>query len=212
MAKRAVVKSKVGADGSRAAADAARAGKGGKAVGEKNESGQGAASPTRSPGGIAKEIGKRSGFELPEQEAYLNILRTASVLGEDVLALLKQHGLSEATYNALRILRGSDEVGKACNCSQIAADMVARVPDITRIVDRLEQAGLATRARVSDDRRVVLVRITRAGGELLAKIDEPLLKVHAAQLGHLSRAELERLSELLVKARGGGEGSGERGN
>jgi len=155
---------------------------------------------------LAKELRKRAPFVAPERAAYLNILRTSSVLGEDVLALLKQHLLSEATFDALRTLRGAnDEAGDTDaggrNCTQIAADMVARVPDITRIVDRLEQAGLATRSRVSADRRLVLVRITPAGRDLLGRLDEPLLKVHKEQLGHMSRAELERLSELLAKAR-----------
>lgn len=166
----------------------------------------GRAARKASVGPLAGELRKRAPFVAPEQEAYLNILLTASVLGEDVLAILKQHALSEATFNALRILRGAsidggdtDDGGR--NCTQIAADMVARVPDITRIVDRLEQAGLATRSRVSADRRLVLVRITPAGRDLLGRLDEPLLKVHKEQLGHMSRAELERLCELLAKAR-----------
>lgn len=148
---------------------------------------------------LAKELRKKAPFQSLEQEAYLNLLRTISVLGCDIERDLKRHGLSEATYNALRILRGAGPAGRAC--SRIADDMVARVPDITRIVDRLETAGHAVRSRESDDRRVVMVRITKAGLDLLAKLDEPVLKLHKQQLGHLTRADLAQLNALLVKAR-----------
>lgn len=148
---------------------------------------------------LARELRKRRPFESSEQEIFLNVLRTASVLTEDFVHIFKRHGLSESTYNALRILRGAGTQGRSC--SQIAADTVARVPDITRIVDRLEAMGYAQRSRVSVDRRVVMVTITQRGLELLNQLDEPVNKAHKDQLGHLSRAEQTQLNELLVKAR-----------
>ncbi|MBL0869419.1 MAG: MarR family transcriptional regulator [Phycisphaerales bacterium] len=148
---------------------------------------------------LARELRKRRPFESTEQEIFLNLLRTVSVLTDDFVPVFKRHGLSESTYNALRILRGAGTQGKSC--SQIAADTVARVPDITRIVDRLEAMGYAQRSRVSSDRRVVMVTITQRGLDLLSQLDEPVSKVHKDQLGHLSRAEQTQLNELLVKAR-----------
>jgi DNA-binding MarR family transcriptional regulator len=149
--------------------------------------------------GLAAEIGKRRPFELAEQEAYLNLLRTMSVLCADGDHLLKQHGLSEATYNILRILRGSGDAGRPCG--EIGRDMIARVPDVTRLVDRLEEKGLASRRRIEEDRRVVKVRITKDGLELLARLDEPLRAIHRGQFTALTRAELTELNRLLVKAR-----------
>jgi DNA-binding MarR family transcriptional regulator len=148
---------------------------------------------------LQDELGKKTPFKIPEQEAYLNLLRTTSLLGAPVGRLFKSHGLSEATYNALRILRGCG--GNGCTCGQIGEHLVAQVPDVTRLIDRLEKAGFAERARNTDDRRIVRVKITRRGLDLLARLDGPILSAHRQQLGHMTRRELAELSRLLVKAR-----------
>lgn len=148
---------------------------------------------------LQHEIHKRGPFDSPEQEAFLNLLRTQAQLSGDVEALLKPAGLSEPTYNVLRILRGAGELGRMCH--EIGEHMVTRVPDVTRLVDRLEKAGLAKRERCSKDRRVVHVMITEQGLALLKTLDAPILELHKRQLGHLDRAEVEQLSGLLVKAR-----------
>ena len=105
----------------------------------------------------------------------------------------------------LRILRGAGAVGSADQgglpCLEIASRMITRVPDITRLVDRLEAGGLVTRARTREDRRGVLVRITQQGLDAIAALDAPLLEVHKRQMSHMTRSELEELSRLLVKAR-----------
>ncbi|MFT3687006.1 MAG: MarR family winged helix-turn-helix transcriptional regulator [Phycisphaerales bacterium] len=149
--------------------------------------------------GLAGEIYKQDPFESPAQEAFLNVMRTASLLAGPFERLFKKHGLSGATYNALRILRGAGEQGR--RCSEIGEHLVAAVPDVTRLVDRLEEAGLAKRTRGSDDRRVVTVRITPAGLALLKKFDGTILELHEAQMGHMSRKDLETLSRLLCVAR-----------
>lgn len=152
--------------------------------------------------GLQHEIGKRAPFEHVEQEAYLNLLRTKSVLEGELHALFKARGLSEATYNALRILRGELRAGvEGVACQVIGERLITRVPDVTRLIDRLERAGLARRARTPSDRRVVLVSITKKGLSLLESIDKPLLELHKRQLRHLERSELETLNRLLVKAR-----------
>lgn len=154
---------------------------------------------------LARELKKRRDFDLPEQEAFLNIVRTANELSGPFEGLFKEFGLSEATYNVIRILRGAGEQGRMC--SEISEHMVARVPDVTRLVDRLEKQGLAARKRCTEDRRAVYVVITRAGLELAAKLDGPVRELHRAQLSHLSRADLGTLNRLLVKARESTAGS-----
>lgn len=150
---------------------------------------------------LQHEIGKRRPFEEPAVEAYLNIARTAAALGGDVARLMREHGMTGAKYNALRILRGHG--GGGVSCQTIHDEMVVPSPDVTRLVDGLESAGLAERVRVGDDRRVVTVRITQAGLDTVAALDRPLLELHKNQLAHMSRDELEQLSRLLVKAREG---------
>lgn len=151
---------------------------------------------------LRRELGKRRPFDHPEEEAYLNVLRTAAVLSAPVEALLRRHGLSAATYNVLRILRGHRLAGREGVPTQsIGPQMVTLVPDVTRLVDRLVRAGLARRARTPDDRRVVLVRITPKGLDLLARLDGPTSALVRSRLSHLSPADLASLSRLLVKAR-----------
>ena len=82
--------------------------------------------------------------------------------------------------------------------------MVTCVPDITRLIDRLERAGLVARARSETDRCVVHVSILAEGLELLRALDEPVLALDKRLIGHLSRDELAELNRLLVKARNPG--------
>ena len=79
--------------------------------------------------------------------------------------------------------------------------MVTRVPDVTRLLDRLTTDGLVTRERASDDRRVVLSKITPQGLDLVDSLDEPIAALEKKLLGHMSAEELRSLSRLLEKAR-----------
>jgi DNA-binding MarR family transcriptional regulator len=166
--------------------------------------------PSPKPSGgapsLGEEIGKKRPFDFPEEEAFLNVMRTASVLTSEAARFIKGYGLSEPQYNALRILRGHGPRGVPSQT--IGEQLVAQVPDITRLVDRLVERGWAERSRTQEDRRVVMVRATKQGLDLLAKIDKPLRALHEEQLGHMSRAELAAMNKLLVKARGsrGAEG------
>ena len=155
---------------------------------------------------LQDEIRKKNPFDAPEEEAYLNLLRTAGVLVADFERLFKDHGISEPKYNVLRILRGAG--GDGLPCLEIAGRMITRVPDITRLVDRLETQGLVRRHRTDRDRRVVLVSVTDKGLKVLADLDEPTVRLSREQLRHMTPAELADLSRLLAKARErpGGEG------
>lgn len=155
---------------------------------------------------LREEINKLRAFDSPTVEAYLNLERTAALLHAQTQRLFRPHGLSTATYNILRILRGhAPDPAKPSprTCSQVKADMVTPVPDLTRLVERLAAAGLVTRTTCPDDARSVHLAITDAGRALLAELDKPVADLHARQLGHLSERELQQLSRLLEKARSG---------
>ena len=148
--------------------------------------------------GLKDEIKKRNPFDSAEQEAALNLARTNDRLQSSFAQFFRQHGITGAQCNVLRILRGARE---PLPCQEIAGRMITQLPDITRLVDRLLEAGLVERSRTPEDRRLVLTSITAAGLRLLATIDDPLLRLHREQLGHLTRSELAELNRLLVKAR-----------
>ncbi|MGP1347349.1 MAG: MarR family winged helix-turn-helix transcriptional regulator [Phycisphaerales bacterium] len=163
----------------------------------------------RGPRNLAEEVGKSRAFSCPAQEAYLNLVRTHESFEGEFERFFKEHGLSHSQYNALRILRGHSP--KAVACSVIAREMVTREPDITRLIDRLERAGLAERARCTQDRRVVRVRITAKALSLLERLDEPVMRMHRTQLAHLSHEELRVLSDLLFRARHPGAAAADGG-
>lgn len=148
---------------------------------------------------LQEEVGKKRAFASREQEAYLNLLRTHQVLTDAFHVLFREHGLTQSQYNVLRIVRGSGKEGIASQ--SIAEQMVARDPDMTTLVDRLEKAKLVSRRRSRADRRVIRVCLLAKGRRLLAELDGKVMRLHRAQLGHMSGERLSRLSELLVEAR-----------
>ena len=150
---------------------------------------------------LRDEIRQTRAFDGPEQEAHLSIERTAAVLGHALAEVLKPFGITATQYNVLRILRGAGEAG-LCR-SDVRERLVAQVPDVTRILDRMEEGGLVERERDAADRRFVTTRITPAGLELLARLDGPMAEAHRRQLGHLGEDKLRTLVELLAEARQG---------
>ncbi|MEM0984438.1 MAG: MarR family transcriptional regulator [Planctomycetota bacterium] len=161
--------------------------------------------------GLAGEIGKRSPFVLPAQEAYVSLVRTLSLLSEPIDRVLKEHKLSEPLYNILRILRGhaleagEDFCGLATQ--RIGEHMLSREPDMTRLIDRLERAGLVERRRSNEDRRVVLVAPTEAGLDLAERLTPEIDAVHREQFTGLSAEEVTELIGLLDRIRAGLRGS-----
>jgi len=140
----------------------------------------------------------KAGSPSVEENAFLDLLRTCDLLSRGPVQVLKREDLSATQYNVLRILRGAPE-GLACG--EIADRMITRDPDVTRLLDRLEKRGLVSRIREPGDRRTVRTRITPAGRKLLGRLDEPVQEIHRKQLGHLGKAQLRALAELLAAAR-----------
>lgn len=150
-------------------------------------------------GDLRKELKKKQPFDSLEQEAMLNLVRTNDRFQFQFARLFREHGLTSSQYNVLRILRGE---GKPLPCLEIADRMVAAVPGITGLIDRLEGLEMVSRDRSTEDRRVIYVMITPKGLDLLALMDEPVVELHRKLIGHLSETELRTLNRLLEKARG----------
>lgn len=150
---------------------------------------------------LRDEIRQTRPFDSLEQETLLAVERTAAVLMHRFGDALKPHGITPTQYNVLRILRGAGAVGLCRN--EIRERLVAQVPDVTRLLDRMEDAGLVERERDAADRRLVTTRITGAGLQLLKRLDAPVLDLHRRHLGHLSAAQLRSLIDLLAAARAG---------
>jgi DNA-binding MarR family transcriptional regulator len=148
---------------------------------------------------LSREIQQEKPFVSLEEEAFLGLQRTASLLIQALGRELKGYDLTPAQYNTLRILRGAGP--DALTCGEIGERLVSPGPDVTRLLDRLEQGGLVTRLRDAEDRRVVRARITEKGIDLLDRLDEPVGEMLARLLGNLGPAKLKSLVALLEQAR-----------
>ncbi|WP_114208500.1 MarR family winged helix-turn-helix transcriptional regulator [Acidisarcina polymorpha] len=143
-------------------------------------------------GELQREIRQTKDFASTEGEAALNVLRTAEVIQQKLNTVLKPFDLTLTQYNVLRILRGAGDEG--ITCSVLAERMIARDPDITRLLDRMERSGLVVRQRSAADRRVVLTMLHLNGDRLLDETQQPM---RDAMLGLMGRLGENRLLSLI---------------
>jgi DNA-binding MarR family transcriptional regulator len=134
-------------------------------------------------------------FDSLEQEVYLNLWRAYDRLRAFEDELFAAQDLTPQQYNALRLLRAAHP-GKI-GTLDLAGRLVSRAPDITRLLDKLQERGLIQRDRPADNRRTVRVGITADGVALLNQLQKPLTECHRRQLGHLSKRQMKELIKLL---------------
>ncbi len=151
------------------------------------------------PGKLQAELKQTRPFALIEEEAMLNVVRTAEVLQAVMADFLKDFDLSPVQYNVLRILRGAGAAG--ATCSQIGERLLNRDPDITRLLDRMETRGLIARERSTEDRRVVITRLSGTGLALVDRIDQPMRTLSTSKLGKFGRDGLADLITSLERMR-----------
>jgi DNA-binding MarR family transcriptional regulator len=149
--------------------------------------------------GLKLEIVQEAPFSSVEEEALLNLLRTADFMQRAFHRKTRDWGVTSTQYNVLRILRGAHPNG--LTCSAIGSRMIAAEPDITRLLARLKGLKLIRQHRDRHDRRVVWTHISEAGLSLLRDMDPVILKAPRELLGHLNVAELVELIRLLELAR-----------
>lgn len=145
-----------------------------------------------------KRTSRRSRFhtvETPEREVYLLLQHVAGALMQELATVLRPAGITPEQYHVLRILRDAGKDGVAC--SVVAERSPSGDPDVTRLLDRLESHGWATRTRDIEDRRVVVARMTAAGSRLVDRLATAVDDLHRSQLGKLGGREVPQLRMLL---------------
>ena len=150
---------------------------------------------------LRQEIKQTKPFNSLADEAFLNLQRTADLLSRKVADALKPFNITPPQYNVLRILRGAGEHGLINR--ELGERMLTFVPDVTRMLDRLEERKLICRERGTEDRRLVTACITSEGLELLKKLDGIFKNFHKQLLSGCSEKELGELIEMLEKLRRG---------
>ena len=145
---------------------------------------------------IGKEI--KSTFKTSQQKAIVNIRFTSNWMAQRQNSYMAKFDISMAQFNILRILRGAKDF---INVNTIKDRMVEKSPNTTRLMDKLIDKNLIERKRCEEDRRVVYVKISERGLELLSKIDLDFMDVFDFN-DRISSEEAETLSNLLDKLRG----------
>lgn len=138
--------------------------------------------------------------ETPQREIYLLLQHVAGAFVQELAVALRPAGITPEQYHVLRVLRDA-EAGELA-CSAVGERSVSGDPDVTRLLDRLEKQGWATRARDANDRRVVMARITDHGRRLLDELEEPVTALHTRQLDALSPRDSATLRKLLQQVGG----------
>lgn len=141
----------------------------------------------------------QSRFESEQQKAMLNVMFTANWFKTQQVGLFKPFGISPQQYNILRILRGANE---KVNMHCVKERMIDRAPNATRLTDKLIAKGLVVRERCDKDRRVVYVRISEQGMELLDTIDKKNRALMQLSMDKLTAADAGLLNGLLDAWRG----------
>jgi DNA-binding MarR family transcriptional regulator len=134
-----------------------------------------------------------------EMSLFVALVKMADLFGSEAEQVVKTAGLTGAQYNVLRILKGAGSEGLACR--EIGERMISRDPDITRLLDRMENRGLITRERQSDDRRVVKTYVTANGLQILKTLDQPVRELHKKQFQSMNPKKLNALAAMLEDLR-----------
>src|SRR5258708_7433438 len=136
---------------------------------------------------------RQARFENPRQEGLLNLIVAANYIREHLERAVGEYGIPLPQYNVLRILRGVYPEGHP-RCD-IASRMLDRAPDVTRIIDRLEEKQYVERDRAGADRRHSIARITREGLRLLQAM-EPTIQLAFRPLQKIAVRDCRELSRI----------------
>jgi DNA-binding MarR family transcriptional regulator len=150
------------------------------------------------PSRLQAEIKQTKPFPSRSSEALLSVLRTAAVLEHHLNEALRPCGITALQYNVLRILRGAGPDGWCGR--EISERLVSKVPDVSRLLDRMESMQLLRRERDASDRRHVTARITPKGLRVLEEATATL-EPTARRFDHLDAKRLQHVIDGLADIR-----------
>ena len=147
---------------------------------------------------IEDEI-KQPQFKSIHQKAIINLIYTNNWFHRNQKHIFTQFDITPQQFNLLRILRGRYPV--ALNPKEIKEVMIDKTPDITRLVDRLLIKEFVTREVCEENRKMMDIKITDKGCEILDEID-PFIWEQIEKLEKvLTTNEANELNRLLDKFR-----------
>ncbi|MFE1310650.1 MarR family winged helix-turn-helix transcriptional regulator [Streptomyces sp. NPDC058755] len=137
-----------------------------------------------------------TGIDGPEFRAWISLAHTYGHVSKALdRSLAQEHGISLAWFEVLGRLSNAE--GERMRLLQLSRDLVVSKASVTKLVDRMELAGLVTRETPMDDKRAVYAALTPHGRAVLAKALPLQLHNIRQALASLSRDELENLQGML---------------
>ena len=106
---------------------------------------------------------------------------------------MRRGGVTTGNFHLLSMLDRHGEMAM----SRMAELLDVSLSNASGIIDRLEERGLVERVRVSDDRRIVLVRVTELGNATLAQVEVLKEEMLKRVLNRLDGKQLERVAGAL---------------
>jgi len=131
------------------------------------------------------------------KDTVISILTSGYQVNDVLSAMFKSHGISLPQFNVLRILRGRK--GEAANLSTIQEQMIHKMSNTTRLIDKLIEGGYVNRFVCEKNRRKIEIFITKRGLELLKNLDLQLETKEQFLLNNLHNNEKEELMRILSK-------------
>src|SRR5277367_6328373 len=134
---------------------------------------------------------------IPDDEMVVGHLvgRARSALLTGLDCELEPFGLTGAQFAVLKYVAD----GVAETAADLCRTMHYDTGSMTRMLDRLEEKAVLRRERCTEDRRVVYLRITETGNELLPQLRAAAVHVLSRHLAGFSSGEVESLKQYLVR-------------
>jgi DNA-binding MarR family transcriptional regulator len=148
---------------------------------------------------LKEELRLKKGFATVEHEALLNIYYTSTCIKKRAAEFLRQFGLTDVQLNLMMLLfhqGGGDGLTQA----QLSEMMLVNRANITSLIDRMERDGVVRR-RSGEDRRYNIVKLTRKGKNLLAKVEPLYAKEVKRIMSVIGSGEKKRIIKMLEKVR-----------
>lgn len=111
--------------------------------------------------------------------------------------LLSIWGMTALQHSALKVIYVHDTDDTGIPSGEIGKHLVTRVPDVTRLLDRMADKGWLVRERDASNRRVVKARLTDIGTELVESVHTSMEALEKDQLEHMSEKDKSELKRLL---------------
>ncbi|MHB8209430.1 MarR family winged helix-turn-helix transcriptional regulator [Mucilaginibacter sp.] len=143
---------------------------------------------------IENEI-KQQQFLAPHHKAGINIIFTANWLLNEIAIALKPVGLSLQQLNALSILDG--QPNKTATVNLIRERLIDRMPNVSRLLNKLMEKGFIVKERNLTDQRIVYIKLTPKGVEVKQKGRELFDKIGFK----IDNEQAELLNSLLDEMR-----------